>query len=251
MQFAGLEFQERWYWAQYQRSSRFEPHSVVTQLIQGVWDRYPAQAREILRTRIYTTEIVPVLDPEMVKVSAKRMSLVSEAEWNVMRGEVSEEITFHHLEMAGESLPQTQMSQAQAMDFLKQELSKRSAQTQQSLYFRDRAVGALILSSKGDVLSYSLNHNAVNRTLHAETLCVQSYWNRQHSPIPENSTLITTLSPCRQCAAMIEIASPMMKVVYLEKDFGKMARSKSVTHSVTNTRIESLNEEFVTKSVTK
>ncbi|MCM0606232.1 MAG: Bd3614 family nucleic acid deaminase [Xanthomonadaceae bacterium] len=214
-------FEERWYWSQYQRSSRFEPVSAVTQLVQGIWEKYPSRAREILRERIYTTEIVPVLDPEMVKVSAKRMSLVTMAEWKKLKLLQNEEIVFDPQSSASFDDQNVSFTETQAMNFLLRELKDRSEQSSLPLYSRDRAVGAMLLSVDGQVLNYALNQNALNRTLHAETICFQGYWFQHREAVPAGSTLITTLSPCRQCAAMIETSGESIKAVYLEKDLGR------------------------------
>lgn len=148
----------------------------------------------MLRSRIYTTEIVPLLDPEMVKVSAKRMTLVPEKNWDGVA------VTFDGV------IPVRKISGP--------------------LYEKDRVVSAEILDQDGKIIAQAMNHNGINRTLHAEVICIQNYWRENKKPIQRGAVIRTSLSPCRQCAAMISVCAEEgseIRVESLTLDPGKLA----------------------------
>lgn len=207
--FARVSHAGKTYFAEHDAAAG-EPHSALTQLIQGVWQAHPSIARLILRARIETNEEMTPLNWGMLKTAARRF--VS-AEWQEPVPEwVRVEFSNPYALAAGgdESPPPDPMGVALQMAAQSRRVER--------LYASDRPVGAVLFHRERGVLAVGHNTNASNRTLHAELNLVQSWWREQRAPLPEGAELYTTLEPCRMCSGMIHHCGPSTRVSYLESD---------------------------------
>ncbi len=217
-----------------------EPFSSITQLIQGVYENYPDQARWICRSRIYTTQ--PHLMPfcrGMVRVAAKRVTPLLQAPdleisptplqaFDVTPKKAKAKHLSHSVENLNPRSLQDWMTWAnQAAKNL-----PRHAIRHQS----DRPIVALLLLPQQDGRNYDLraaayNQNARNRTLHAEVNLIQNWFRDTHQLIPAGAVVLTTLKPCKMCAALIWQCSqdrPSLQVFYSEMDPGKYAQNTAL-----------------------
>ena len=78
---------------------------------------------------------------------------------------------------------------------------------------RSYNVAAILVSPRGEILSYGVNLSYVNFTRHAEVNALQGCL-RNGRAIPAQSTLYTTLQPCQICAGMIEVSMHQGRVIY-------------------------------------
>lgn len=193
------------------------PHTPLTDLIQGIYAQHPRNARAILRNRIQLGYPPTALCLSMLKVAAKR--------WQHVSTEAPE----------GESLPPPTAWLAPLAPSRLQNLSEAPRLLQALLplpgptrALSARAVSAVLLSPRLEVLAAARNSNTQERTRHAELELIQGYWARDRKPIPSGSLLVVSLKPCRMCAAAIARAAEdirTLKVLYLEDDPGPFARA--------------------------
>lgn len=211
----------------------------IRELVQGIWERYPDQARSILRARIFCNYDPGIFEQELVKVAAKRWSRAEgdrppegieiRYEWKPLSlGETFPQmgsiLTFHEVRALAEIL--SQRGQAPAA-FLKR------------LFERDRPVGAVILGptetpSRYQLLALGWNTNARNKTLHAEINALQNFNQKNaENKLPLGAKIFTTLSPCRMCAAAIYEAAEdpdQIEILYRDQDPGRFAKNLCLTH---------------------
>ncbi len=224
---AVLEYEGRILYAEHAPSPH-EPHSAVTELIQGIWARDPGLARKILRARIHaTTPHLSTLERGMVKVAAKRITPgysatdlrqlldpESKKPWERVRSLPTPEL----LQPGFNSNP---MAIAISLE------KGMGAEPQSALYERDRRVAAILLSPAKKLLAAALNTNAQDRTRHAEVNLIQGWWAREGKPLPKGCEIHVTVQCCRMCAGMIWDTAEdpwSIQVHYQRTDPGPMAR---------------------------
>lgn len=195
--------------------------SAITRLIQGIYERDPAQARRILRHRIRATVEEPTeMCWGMVRVAAKRLDRgVREEEHPLAPGQELIEVgcsgpgpgTFGDgTEFSAEAVDPMSIAKELATRVSLHELRHQS----------DRKIAALLLSEEGRILAWAINSSARNKTLHAEVSLVQSYCRRTGELLPAGSRIYTTLKSCKMCAGMIWSAArePLSLRVYFDQD---------------------------------
>lgn len=198
-------------------------------MICGVYDRYPERAREILRERIYTSYEPSLLEREMVKLSAKRLSVEAPPARTS-----TEVISFPPLRLEkhpslGKKIT-TEQSEKLALEMASPEQDQRDL----PLHERDRAVGAVLVDQTGTLLAVARNQNAKNKTLHAEYILARGFFEQTGQLIPEGAKVFVTLSPCRMCAAALSEYSQDrvdLQVFYQTKDPGLLAQNICLRHS--------------------
>lgn len=222
------------------RQSSHLPSSAIVKLIQGIYENDPSMARKIARSRIFSTAPASVLCRGVVKLAAKRVTpSLSPIEGALAGQRVFEEIGRPSDIFALDGPLLTDQDPLNAWssssppesceDYL--ELARRLAGQmiqEGPLYSRDRPVAAILISPENQVLAWSLNTNAKNRTLHAEMNLIQGYWRKFQRPIPIGAKIYVTLKPCKMCAAAIWTAAEdvsRLSVHYLEDDPGSRARN--------------------------
>lgn len=195
------------------------PSSAVVKLLQGLFDQHVDHSFFILRQRIYTTATLTEMCRGMVKVVAKRITE------KISRQDQGMTLSLHFQEVvtADQLLAPVQhlnIENHSPLAEIQDWLLQRSPQTPwdflslarglaqrvprgEVLHDFDRDIAALLVDSQGRVLSYGLNSNSKNKTLHAEVNLLQRLFREHHQKIPEGATLYSTHKPCKMCAGMI------------------------------------------------
>jgi tRNA(Arg) A34 adenosine deaminase TadA len=101
---------------------------------------------------------------------------------------------------------------------------------------RNRPVAALLLSPQPQtgqlqLLASAVNQNARNRTLHAEVNLIQNLYRRTGHLIPPHSYVLSSLKPCRMCAALIWQSAERietLQILYGENDPGPHAQNTTL-----------------------
>lgn len=207
----------------------------VCALIEGIWLTEPQRARAILRERIYTNyELTPAC-AGMIKVAAKRVSMMSNSEYpahrsnaltNLKESCVSPRLSTPFDDSSLLHLNFTLLEARQLVIELKEKVKKNTERFESA-----RSVGAVLLGEKGDLLSYAWNDNSVFKFQHAEHELLRSYVLRNQKKIPDRSTLIVSLKPCAMCAGQILSQAEnfeSLQILYLENDEGPMAQNSAL-----------------------
>lgn len=205
------------------------PSSAVVKLVQGLFDRHIDHSFFILRNRIFTTARVTAMCQGMVKVVAKRLQGEVQAidhghglsfeKIIVGDDEVFAPITLLSVEnqLALESIQALEETSKLAWVKKIAALNARG----EVLHDYDRDIACLLLGPLGEILSYGLNSNSKNKTLHAEVNMVQRFFREKGVKLPAGMKLYTTRKPCKMCAGMIHDWSDnpaALEIYYLEDD---------------------------------
>lgn len=205
------------------------PSSAVVTLLQGVFEKYIDHSFFILRNRIYTTSLPQHRCLGMVKVVAKRIS------GEIVPTDHRVEVVLEKMSVgAGQALLQSKYLSSENLWSLTKVASLyegsrlKWARALADLNVRgevlhdyNRDIACLLVDKSGDLLSYGINTNSRNKTLHAEINMVQKFFNEKGKKIPEGSEIITTRKPCPMCAAMIYdwCENPeSLKIYFAEED---------------------------------
>lgn len=226
------------------------PSSATVKLLQALFDRFVDQSFFILRNRIYTTAPVQVMCQGMTKIVAKRLRGSIEARDHGKT--VEEEKVFLGGEEALAPLsllsPENQWS-LQDIQKLNQDHSsmltwvRRIARLNARgdiLHDFDRDIACVLLAPSGELLSYGVNSNSKNKTLHAEVNMVQKYFREHRKKLPAHGQIYTTRKPCKMCAGMIHDWSEdpsTLQILYMEED--KSSQNTVLEHRVTWIRLDS------------
>ncbi len=220
------------------------PSSAVVKLLQGVFDQQVDHSFFILRQRVYTTTSLTEMCRGMVKVVAKRATeLVASEDHRLKLGlsfvEVGQTSDFlwesRHLSsenmISVAEFKKNFRGRAPGGDQSFAALAKELASLVprgEVLHDQDRSIAAVLVSPQGEILSYGLNSNSKNKTLHAEVNLVQRYYRETGERLPEGATIFSTHKPCKMCAGMIYHWSetPLGPHVYYEvQETGGLSRS--------------------------
>jgi tRNA(Arg) A34 adenosine deaminase TadA len=212
-------------------------HSPVTALIEGICAAKPEQARLILRERICTKTPLTSREDGMVRVAAKRASILDEDGFSdrFLAAEADGEI----IEVSPAATPEFKAVVPEKFSNLEDAMTfavelKNRAKANPEPALSDRHVGAVLLGKHLEVLAYAWNTNGTIRTQHAELNLIRAFLEneakcgRLNAKIPADSTLIVTLKPCAMCAAQIVAASDSistLKIIYLEDDPGPKSKN--------------------------
>ena len=248
---AWLQHNGQVYWAA--GPETLAPETAVSRLVQGIYERYPQQARAMVRNRIYITgEKNPFCDG-VIRVAAKRCTEsqpltktfpdnecpaypVNLIGYEGSRGPLKP------LDLSdgffGEELPS--LLPERSADFSAPTLSLTDAfalcnqleaaipKSESERYKADRPVAALILDRDGRLLGQGMNSGSQNRTRHAELEAIRDAWARTGQKLPPGATLISTLKPCRMCAGLAWwfCDDPaQLRVIYRDFDPGPHGRA--------------------------
>lgn len=206
------------------------PSSAVVKLLQGLFDLYVDHSFFILRNRLYTTAWASPMCIGMTKIVAKRIQSEVKAQnhglpVNMEKVRIGEDVSIVPDLTLLSSLNQRPLSEIAALKMKPpMHWARRIAQLNargEVLHDYDRDIACLLVGKDGDILSYGVNSNSKNKTLHAEINMVQRYFKEQGRKIPAGSRLYTTRKPCKMCAGMIHEWSEnpaSLKIHYLEDD---------------------------------
>jgi tRNA(Arg) A34 adenosine deaminase TadA len=189
------------------------PFTPVTQLIEGIWNRFPEQALRILRNRIFTREKLTPLCEGMIRVAAKRCS------------EISESALPENLKNGGEGISKLEI-QPPIFLAIAPSSSKILNENRASETLSGKTVTAKLFSAEGVLLCTEKNQNFFNRTQHAELRLVRRYLFENQRLLPKNSKIWVSLKPCAMCAAQIFTFSEdpsSLEIIYTHDDPGPMA----------------------------
>lgn len=224
------------------------PSSAVVKLLQGLFDQHVDHSFFILRNRVFTTATLSEMCRGMMKVIAKRATeniLVNEQ--SLISGSDIPSLTFKrlgppadvlatisHLNEANK-IPMSQVigwiqeqDPQNPTEFLKfaRHISDKVPRGE-VLHDYDRNIAAILISKEGELLSYGVNSNSKNKTLHAEVNLLQRLYRERGQQIPEGAILYSTHKPCKMCAGMIHdwSAKPeSIQVFYEIEETGSLSR---------------------------
>lgn len=213
---AFVEHKEVLYFARYPRN-QVGPSSAVVRLLQGLFEQFIDHSFFILRNRIFTTASLSEMDKGMIKVVAKRAtgdipmvtdpSIVLPECVEITRANILNEQ--EHLNAANKQAlakvasvlpkpPTSPQNYLQAATTLADKVPRGEI-----LHDYDRGIAAFMLNENGELLSYGVNSNSKNKTLHAEVNMVQRYFRETGNKIPKGTQIFSTHKPCKMCAGMI------------------------------------------------
>ncbi|MEZ0391890.1 MAG: Bd3614 family nucleic acid deaminase [Pseudobdellovibrionaceae bacterium] len=232
--FAWLIHQEKLYFSRCPQNQP-GPTSAVVKLIQFLFDEHVDFSFFILRNRIFTTSKLSPMCEGMVQLAAKRATgeIIAKT-WDLLIAEEKIEVgppdqhllRSKHLIEVNWKHPQKIEDPIEA-DFYLQNLISQIPRGE-ILHDFNRPIAALICSADGELLSWSVNHNSKNKTLHAEVAAVQKYFHQWSKKLPVDCIVYTSLKPCRMCAGMItEMAEDpnRLQAIYFQDDPGPLARN--------------------------
>jgi tRNA(Arg) A34 adenosine deaminase TadA len=251
--FAALEFRNQVFFTRFPKNARAELlESAITRLVQGIYDEYPEQARQLLRQRIFSTAEPTLLDQAMVKVGARKLTALpnSQEKSPSLSGPLPQvqphpidARSFHevfaqtpHPLLGYPNLPEGLTLPSQSVEAapilwneLLTQLTRGGAKNLER-HQSDRPISAVLLSPEGRLTSWTHNRSSENPTHHAE-LSLLLDWARTHSaPLPQGSALLCSLKPCKMCAAaIVQAASGQnLKVYYFLDDPGPLAQNTAL-----------------------
>jgi tRNA(Arg) A34 adenosine deaminase TadA len=228
MEFAWLKHQDKIYFASCRRLEG-QPISCVTILIQQIFEQHKDLSFFILRERIFTTRKLTEMDQGMVRLAAKRISQVSEAQ---RLSDFSNSQLVQLAEPSGwpveglvRQFSEIFKTDLQAFQFIDRLIA--TIPRGEVLHDFNRAIAALLVDSHGHGLVAATNFNSLNKTLHAEVRCLQSLESKHETS--EHLRLYVSLKPCRMCAGMLnEVFQSRVEVIYLNDDPGKLAQGSQL-----------------------
>jgi Bd3614-like deaminase len=241
-EFSVVRHQNQFYFSRF-RKGLWAPSSATIKLIQGLFDQNRDLSFFILRNRIFTTEEITPSIRNVVKLTAKRISQVEpifEADFApTLLHEVGQanDLVFPWRSIQHDVhpgfLPAKILSEVEALTCMQMliDLIPRG----DILHDWNRSVVALLVSGRGDLLEWSINQAALNKTLHAELNLIQKYFRRTGRKIPALSQIFVSLKPCRMCASLLKDACEDFssnQFWYWHEDPGSMARDTELDRVV-------------------
>lgn len=196
------------------------PFTPVTELIDYVYATYPENALSLLRNPFITNYELPPICKETLKVCAKRVCIdpLFQPEREIQLVSNHKTISTEFLRFIGQAYT------------LQDSLNLLKNLSQTSRNEEGFPIYSLALSQENIILAFQKNLNFKSKTHHAETLVCREYYLKHRKPLPKGTRIVTTLQPCRMCAAHILELSEEPKVYFLEKDTGPYSKNTLVSH---------------------
>lgn len=195
------------------------PSSAIVKLLQGLFDEYIDHSFFILRKRLFTTATATEMCQGMIKVVAKRVTEnvmaqdhgIAIVEEPICIGDLTalvmptKYLNKENLTLTTEVAEWLSAAQPELReDFMRQVLNMSALVPRgEVLHDYDRDIAAILVDKDGKLLSYGVNSNSKNKTLHAEVNLIQKYFKETGRKLPVGSTLFSTHKPCKMCAGMI------------------------------------------------
>ncbi|KYG70909.1 hypothetical protein AZI85_01185 [Bdellovibrio bacteriovorus] len=238
---AFVEHEGSVYFAHYKESS-VAPSSAVVKLLQGLFDQFIDHSFFILRNRIYTTASLTEMCRGMIKVVAKRATAgiipvdhKLDGPWQFREIGPADMELWNSMYRVDSKLAESQklnkglLSSSQYLSELRETALSLARQVPRGdvLHDYDRDIAAVLVDAEGAILSYGVNSNSKNKTLHAEVNLLQNLYRQSSVKIPANAVLYSTHKPCKMCAGMIyhwceDPAS--LRVYYSVEEKGSLSR---------------------------
>jgi hypothetical protein len=206
-----------------------EPHSAVTQLIQGIYEQYPDEAIRILRRPIWVNYVPSILCRSMIAIAAKRYSVMTD--WT----RLSDDLSLPWRQVIYTTPPESPrtpsaMDYGEALVWLQGLSSPKQVEPR---YRQDRSVRAVLLNANNQVLLWAENENSRNKTKHAEVQLLQKHFAMTQEGLSEPTTLISSLQCCKMCAglywSMHTYPWAHLRAAYIRPEIGPSARDTIFT----------------------
>jgi cytidine deaminase len=232
--FAWVSHQEKVYYSRYPKNLQ-GPASAIVKLIQFLFDQHVDHSFFILRNRIFSTAQISPMCEGMVQLAAKRVTgeiqakdhgLKTSLEIVEMGDEALHILQSQHLVQVDWQAPQKIEDPIEAYFHLQNMIAK--IPRGDVLHDFNRQIAGLICAPNGQVLSWAVNSNYKNKTLHAEVVAIQKYFSETGKKLPTGSVIYTSLKPCRMCAGMLtQLAEDpdQLKAIYFQDDPGPLAKN--------------------------
>ena len=217
------------------------PSSPTVKLIQFLFDQFVDHSFFILRNRIFSTAALSKMCEGMVQLAAKRATggvvprdhgMKLGLQWKEIGSSQDHFLKSQHLENIDWKSPAYVFDALEAHYFLDNLLAK--IPQGEIRHDFNRPIATLICDRNGKLLSWSANNNSKNKTLHAEILAVQKYFETYSAKLPVGAKIYVSLKPCRMCAGMIaQMAEDpeFLEVIYFKDDPGPLAQNTALDHS--------------------
>lgn len=216
------------------------PVTAVTKLIQFVFDEKIDHSFFVLRNRIYSTAGLSPLSSGMIKLAAKRATgdiqrrdhgLCLDFKFQEMGTLDVQIIRSRHFQAAERPSIIPVLNRLNDGEQAYRALQDLIAQVPRGSVLHDfnRQIAVILCDGSGEILAWGVNGNSKNKTLHAEVLMIQDFYQKHHQILPEGAKIYVSLKPCLMCAAMISyLAPPSCRVFYFEDDPGSLARNSEL-----------------------
>ncbi len=196
----------------------------MTTLVRGLCEGFPLESLTLTRERIFTSYPLLPLCEGMIKVAAKRATVLDDEafheETTNFSGDSIEVLPPPGFEFHDSNLPLKSVHPFRSIPEFLEELKKKAT--------GKTRVSALLTDREGMVITSSWSRTGLNRTHHAELQLVQNLYHSGVVYFPDHSTLWISLRPCAMCSAQIlglMRRSKGFKVRFLEDDSGPMSKN--------------------------
>jgi len=208
-EYAWLCHQDKIYFSRFPKQGS-GPSSSVVKLVQFLFDEFVDQSFFILRNRIFSTAALTAMCDGMVQLAAKR------ATGGIEPKNRGQKVPFHFVEIGNSQNHYLKTKHSPELNWKAPDLVEDAIEAYfhlqsliatiprgEILHDFNRPIAALICSAEGKLLSWGINNNSKNKTLHAEIWAVQKYFETTGKKLPSGSKIYTSLKPCRMCAGML------------------------------------------------
>jgi len=203
----------------------------VVRLVGAVYEAHPGEAHRLLRNRIHTDAGEAEIDRAMVRVAAGKLSagaVFGESSFDHVRwlDEVADGLAERYAAKSELPIDGLCGSPLEIACQLDQGVRALPRDPERKRAEQDRPLAAALLDTQGTVLLATRNTAGLNKTRHAEVNLLSLARIKGLLPLQEGIQVITTLSPCKMCAAMVLHAfekREAVQVAFLERDPGKLA----------------------------
>lgn len=232
IQWAAIFLSDRILYSTYEPKPQ-EPHSAVTQLIQGIFEEIPEKALSLLRHHIVVNYKPSILCRGMIAIAAKRFRFEPELDSILKQSSLPLELV-HYLGPKLEPLRflATYQEAASWVCGATKEVETQDKE-EAPKYLQDRAVRAVLFNAQNQVLLMAENKNSKNKTKHAEVVLLQDYFRVHQQGFQEETLLMTSLQCCKMCAAMAwhMHVDPLqnLRAIYVMPEKGSSARDTIFT----------------------
>lgn len=230
------------------------PSSALVKLLQGVFDTHLDLSFFILRNRIYTTAVLTEMCRGMLKVVAKRaydQVIVCDhgirLDLELKEVALKTEILFPTQKLSAENRADLNnisklFANVQSPSLILEKVAQIASLVVRGEIRHDfnRDIAAVLFNSEGECLSYGVNSNALNKTLHAEINLVHRLYKEKGLKIPPGAVLYSTHKPCKMCSGMIHDWSEnpyRVQIYYRHHEKGRLSRATSLDRLGLQTQI--------------
>lgn len=233
---AAIETADTIFYSRYQPKPQ-EPHSAVTQLIQGIYQAYPENALKILRQPIILNYTPSLLCRGMMAIAGKRHRIELDYFKRPHRQQFTPIIYNSKLTLSKEPLSPP-LTNRDIQEWINHPPLKQSFQKQ---------VRAVLVNHDQTYILSAENESLINKTLHSEVVLLQKYYALHQQGFSSPTTLLTNLQSCKMCAAMWwhMHSNPWenLQSIYSHPELGPSARDTVLTSGGNWRRHEAQSEE--------